>query len=110
MESYVRGTYEVNGPLPPSERQRQLANDPIALIAWLSGSRCTPTGEQLATFDKPAFIYVGEADPRIEPSKAMASQLLSSTPVTLPAVNHLDAFLRSELILPHLIQFLLKVS
>ena len=110
MESYVRASFEANGPLPADRRQRQLANDPTALIASLSGRRCTPTREQLGSFDKPTFIYVGEADPRLADSKEMASQLPSATLVTLPGTNHSDGFWRSDLILPHLIPFLVEVS
>lgn len=110
MESFVRVSFEANGPLPADQRQRQLANDPDALIASLSGPRCTPTREQLGSFDKPTFIYAGEDDPRLEDSKEMASQLPRATLVTLPDINHVQGFWRSDLILPYLIPFLVEVS
>ena len=110
MESFVRASFESNGPLPAGQRHRQLANDPTALIASLSGLRCTPTREQLESFDKPTFIYVGEADPRLESPREMAAQLPNARLVTLPGINHVEGFSRSDLILPHLISFLVEVS
>lgn len=111
MEVFVKASFESGGPMPPSQRARQLTNDPAALMASLSGPRCTPSGEQLASFSKPTFIYAGEADPRcIEGSKEMASQLPHATFVMLPGINHVEGFWRSDLVLPHLIPFLTKVG
>ena len=106
IEAFVDATFESTGPLPADLRQRLLANDPTALIASLSANRCTPSREELEAFDKPAFVYVGDADPRLADSREMSSQLPNATLVTLPGLNHLQAFWQSDLVLPRLSKFL----
>jgi pimeloyl-ACP methyl ester carboxylesterase len=106
MEGFVRVFFEANGPLPTAQRNKLLANDPLALRASLSASRCTPSPEMLQAFTKPCLLLVGEADPRLADSREMASQFANAQLVTFPELNHVQTFERGDLVVPHLKAFL----
>jgi pimeloyl-ACP methyl ester carboxylesterase len=109
MDAFVRFLVESAGPLL-WDIQRVLANDPVAVSASLSAPRCTPSPDMLRAFDKPCLIFVGEADPRLADSHEMASHLSDATLATLPGLNHVQTYARSDLVLPHIRAFLAQVE
>lgn len=110
MEAFVSATLDANGPLNPAYRAHILTNDPAALSASLRASRCTPTEALLRAFTKPTLLYAGELDPRLADSAEMASHLKDASLVTIPGLNHTEAYLSGGPALPHIKAFLSRLA
>jgi len=99
------------GPLPPAEKSRLLAADAEALAA----SRQAPPppaavtaalDDYLRTIDLPCLIWAGTADPMYEGVEAAAKHIRHASFFSLPGLNHMQAYYRSDLVLPHVQAFL----
>lgn len=110
MEAFVTATLEANGPLDPDFRELVLANDPAALSASLSASRCTPTKAMMRAFTRPTLLYAGEHDPRLADSAEMVTYLPDARLVTIPGLNHAETYLNGVPALPHIKAFLARVA
>jgi hypothetical protein len=58
----------------------------------------------------PCLLYAGEADGRYSGIKACIAHMPNTTFVSLPGLNHVETLFRSDLVLPHITQFLATVS
>ena len=98
--------------LTPEERDELLANDAEALIAFVTGSRheAPLTNEELSRISVPSLLYCGDLDPRYAGARESANHMPKATFVSLPGLDHLKAFVRSETALPHIKKFLAEVS
>lgn len=95
--------------IPALFRARVLKNDLQALLA--AAQDRADMSDVLATISVPCLIYAGEADEPVYPrAKQCVSQIANATFLSLPRLNHGDAYLQSELILPHLINFLTSID
>ena len=95
-------------PIAPEDRALVLANDLRALAA---AAQERPSLEQvLSTMTMPCLLYVGQADPRLAAVQACARLIPRSTVVTLPQVSHSQGFMRSDLVVSHLMRFLAAVD
>jgi pimeloyl-ACP methyl ester carboxylesterase len=111
MEAYVATMEASAGPLPPHVRALALANDAEALIAATLAVRDDPGfAEVLPTMTMPCLVYSGEADAAYSSAKEAVQHIPNATLVSLPALNHMEAFIRSEVVLPHITKFLATVA
>ena len=96
------------GTISPELTERILAIDCPAMIALLQADR-KGTGldtDALARFPGRYRFFMGEGDwfyPDMHPA---VDRLQPGALVTIPGVNHLEFFQRSDLLLPHLSSFL----
>ncbi len=88
----------------PAQKARMLSNDVLALQA--SAHACPSVEEVLPTMTMPCLLYVGEADARFPRVQECAALMPNVTLVSLPELNHVQAFLRNDLALPHITKFL----
>jgi hypothetical protein len=58
----------------------------------------------------PCLLFVGEADGVYAGVKECVQYMPNGTLVSLPDLNHSEAFFRSDLVLPHVRKFLARVS
>ena len=100
---------KVFGPfLTPVVRDDLLANDFDALLA-LTQDRAS-LADVLPTMTMPCLLFSGERDPRLPRTQECLQSLSSGTYFSLSDCDHVAAFARSDLVLPHLTAFLAKVG
>jgi pimeloyl-ACP methyl ester carboxylesterase len=92
----------------PEIRERILENDLQALAAAMHDRDSLE--EVMPTMTMPCFLYVGEDDPRFPKVEACVKGMPHATFVSIPGLNHAQANLRSDLVLPHIATFLQAVS
>jgi pimeloyl-ACP methyl ester carboxylesterase len=90
--------------LPQTLESRLIRNDVVALDACITDS--LGFADVLPTMTMPCLMYVGEADPICAVAEATAAEMPNVTFFTLPGLGHAEAFLRSELVLPRVLEFL----
>jgi pimeloyl-ACP methyl ester carboxylesterase len=90
--------------LPPALKARLLANDVDALNACRADS--LGFADVLATMTMPCLVYAGDADPIYPVVEATVAEMPNATFFTLPGLGHAEALLRSELVLPRVVEFL----
>lgn len=88
-------------------RSRLLANDLEALRALTQDRESN--ADVLPSMTMPCLLFVGELDPRLAKVKECASELPNATLFILPQCDHIGAFLRSDVVIPHIKAFLSKV-
>jgi pimeloyl-ACP methyl ester carboxylesterase len=93
--------------LTPAMRSRLLANDLDALRALTQDRESN--ADVLPSLTMPCLLFAGELDPRFAKVQQLASDLPNVTFLRLAAYDHIDAAVRSELVIPHLKAFLSKV-
>ena len=93
--------------MTPALRARLLAND-IKALGALTQDR-TSLVEILPTILKPCLLFVGEADPRLPQVQESVKHIANATFFSLPTCDHVAAFARSDLVLPHVSSFLAKI-
>jgi pimeloyl-ACP methyl ester carboxylesterase len=93
--------------MTPTVRADLMANDLDALLA-LTQDR-TSLADVLPTMSMPCLLFSGETDPRLPRVQECARGLANGTFFSLPGCDHVAAFARSDLVLPHVITFLSKV-
>ena len=108
-ESMVPEWEEVSRYLRPGWKERVLANDPEALIAstleWRDWTGLTST---LHTMNMPCLVYAGERDDMYSGAQTCVKHLPNVRFVTLLGLDHIQAYVRSELTLPHIREFLMS--
>jgi pimeloyl-ACP methyl ester carboxylesterase len=92
----------------PEIRERILGNDLQALAAAMHDRDSLE--EVISTMTMPCFLYVGKDDPRLPKVEACVKDLPNATFVSFPSLNHAQAYMRSDLVLPHIAKFLQAVS
>jgi pimeloyl-ACP methyl ester carboxylesterase len=97
----------INAPISPAVRGKLLASDTRALAA-AAQDRPSLINEisQVAT---PCFLYAGDKDFVFSRAQVTASHIPGAQFQALPGLTHPEAFVRSDLALPHVLGFLDKV-
>ena len=90
--------------LPPTLQARLLANDVEALKACRADS--PGFAAVLSTIAKPCLLYAGSADPSCAAAEAATAKMLNASFFTVPDLGHADVMLRSEFVLPRVVEFL----
>jgi pimeloyl-ACP methyl ester carboxylesterase len=93
-----------DAPLPPALQERILAND----IEAIRASRGDDPGylDMLSTITNPCLLVCGDADVAYPPVQAAAAQIPNARMATIPGLNHVQTRFRSDLVLPHVMEFL----
>jgi len=113
MEVFVAEMEKITGPNPPARRTKMLALDARALNASAQRNRLAvwPKAEEvLPQITIPCLIFAGEADSFFAGAKKSASLIPNATFFSLPGLNHLEAYMRSDLVLPHIKKFLAEIN
>jgi pimeloyl-ACP methyl ester carboxylesterase len=92
----------------PEITAQMLENDLQALAAAMHDR--DSLADVLPTMTMPCLLFVGEADPRCAKVQECVTRMPNATFVSFPDLNHAQAHLRSDLVLPHLLTFLQQVS
>jgi pimeloyl-ACP methyl ester carboxylesterase len=101
---------EKNGFIIPSERKEQLrSNDFKALAAVRLTQEHIGFTDFLTTADIPCLVYAGEVDYWHSFAEDTAKLIKGAKFVSIPGLNHIEGIQRSELILPHITNFLNKL-
>jgi hypothetical protein len=91
----------------PDLKASMMANDAEALKAAILGMREDPGFQDvLPTMTMPCLLYVGEAGPAYPLAKDAVKHIPKATFVSLPDLDHLEGWLRSDVVLPYIIEFL----
>src|SRR5262249_17247996 len=98
-------------PLPPVVRERLVKNDVEAMVACRTQGLQSPGfAETLPKITTPCLLFAGAADPTYPHNKECVRSMPTVPLFSLPDLGHADAFLRSDLVLPHVKQFLASIS
>jgi pimeloyl-ACP methyl ester carboxylesterase len=98
-------------PVPPSLKARLLTNDVQALIAVRTQRLASPGfAAILPRMTMPCLVFAGEADPAYPANKEFVTRMPNATFFSVPGLGHADTLFRSDLVLPHVIQFLRAVN
>lgn len=105
--------FEQTEPLSAERKARILANDFEALIAIVNSLSPKPDlVDDLPGMTMPFLVFAGEAD-ELNPQeelKEVYKNLPDATFFTLPGLDHGQSWSRSDLVLPHIKEFLARVS
>ncbi len=90
--------------IPDLYKDLILSNDFIAVRAAMRNRPSVETALEKMTM--PCLIYVGDQDPRLEPSEKAVSQLPNARFVVLPGLNHVGAMMMKDMVMPKVKEFL----
>ena len=90
----------------PEIRSRLSASDLEAHIAQQSLREFVGLEEASRTMALPCLLYAGESDPSYTLAKRTAEIIPGAVFVSFPGLGHVDVLGRSDLVLPHVRQFL----
>ena len=107
-ESFVE-QWEILAPISEELRQRLLRNDMDALRAFMTNPDALPLDDVPSTF-RPLLLIMGDQDWMYPAASSRRAELDDGAFVALPDLNHLEAFQRSDLVLPVLHRFLTEVD
>jgi pimeloyl-ACP methyl ester carboxylesterase len=94
--------------LPPTLATRLARNDVAALDACRTDS--LGFSDVLPTMTMPCLVYAGSNDPIYPMVEETVAEMPNVTFFALPGLGHSEALLRSELVLPRVIEFLDSVN
>jgi pimeloyl-ACP methyl ester carboxylesterase len=113
MDGFVAGYERRHGILPDDARARWLANDGEALAACVSSMIAESDGSQVADLPNiktPVMLLVGTEEPFAEQARQAAELLPRGAYVSLEGLDHVQTFFRSDLVLPHVREFLAGIT
>jgi len=111
MMSFVAGYEARHGPLPDDARARWLENDGAALAACVATMIAESDGSQvldLPLIVTPTLLLAGTREPFIDEARQTAALLPKGAFVPLNGLDHVQTFFRSDLVLPHVKEFLAR--
>ena len=95
----------------PALAGRLRASDIAALIAIRRQRLVTDAfSDVVGTIAVPTLLYAGAADPIHDGARDSASQIRGAKFISVPGLNHIEMMCRSELIVPHVEQFLTSLE
>jgi pimeloyl-ACP methyl ester carboxylesterase len=92
------------GPIPDTYAARLRTGDLEAWLAAVDDRESIEAG--LATMTMPCCVYAGDADPMFAQAKAASARISHARFFPLPGLSHVQAMIRSDLVLPHVMAFL----
>ena len=96
-----------DAPPSPALQARLLTNDVEALIAYLIKSNDSAGYEEvLPTMTMPCLLFAGEADGNYPRVQQCVTHMANVTFASFPGLNHAGTFFHSDLVLPHVTEFL----
>lgn len=109
IEGFVAGYERRHGALPEDAKARWLANDGAALAACVANMIAESDGSQvgdLPLITSPVMLLVGTEEPFVVQARETARLLPRGSFVPLEGLDHVQTFFRSDLVLPHVREFL----
>jgi pimeloyl-ACP methyl ester carboxylesterase len=109
IAGFVAGYERRHGILPEDARARWLSNDGEALAACVAAMIVESDGSQVAdlpAIETPVMLLVGTEEPFAEKAREAANLLPRGLFVPLERLDHVQTFFRSDLVLPHVWEFL----
>ncbi len=103
----------MGAPLHPDRRAILLANDAQAFLVYncMSPRIVSPKAEEvLPNIKIPCLLFAGEADNRFQNIKECAALIPGAKFVSLAGLDHLQVLERIDLVLPHVKEFIARVS
>lgn len=88
----------------PEHRALMLSSDTRALAAAAQDRPSQEAG--LSHMTMPSLFYAGDADPVFSKAQATAERMPRALFVPIPGLSHPEAFMRADLVLPHVLKFL----
>lgn len=112
MEATLAMTEKLFGSrMTPKLKAQFKRNDLEALIALVSSSdRRLGFEDVLPTMTMPCMLFAGEADSSYSAARKCVESMPNATFISLPNLDHIKTFYRSDLVLPHITKFLENVS
>ena len=102
---------ERNGRMSDAARTNYLKQDPDAQIAAITVRSDTPgLSEGLGSITQPVLAFAGTEDGNHDFVKKAAGEMPTASFVSLDGLDHGQAFRRSDIVLPHLTEFLAGVE
>ena len=86
------------------------ANDSQAFIALVSADWGRGFDDVLQTMTAPVLLFVGETDAFFSGVRECAKSIPNATFISFPGLGHGEIEVRRDLVLPHITEFLKKVS
>lgn len=96
--------------MTPALKVRFLTNDPAAFSAYLSWRERVGLLDALPTVQCPCLLFCGTEDAAHERARDTATRLPNVRFVSLPGLDHMTAWGRVDVVLPHVVRFLAKVD
>ncbi|MEZ4563569.1 MAG: alpha/beta hydrolase [Thermomicrobiales bacterium] len=109
MSGFVNGFEARHGELPADTRARWLENDGVALAACVAAMITEADGRHMPHLPRiasPTLYLVGSEEPFVAEAERAAALMPEARCVVLPDLDHVQTFLRSDLLLPHVRGFL----
>ncbi len=113
MPGFVSGYEARHGALPADARSRWLENDGAALAACVAAMITEADGRHLSHLPhilSPALYLVGGEEPFVAEAIRAAALMPVARCEVLPGLDHVQTFLRTDLLLPHVRSFLSAFS
>ena len=113
MAGFVSGFEARHGVLPADARARWLENDGAALAACVAAMIAEADGRHLPhllRITSPTLYLVGSEEPFVDEAERAATLMPAARCEVLPGLDHVQTFLRSDLLLPHVRGFLSAAS
>lgn len=108
IEGWVAVVEKMLGsPASPKMKERFRSNDVQALLASVANDR-PDISDIMPTMIMPFLLYAGDADPRCPLVERCATELSDARFFSLPTLNHFQVVVRSDLVLPHVVEFLAR--
>lgn len=102
---------QLDAEMPISDAWKaRLRNADMEAFSAAAASDRPDLSHVLSKITMPCLLYVGDSDSRHEQTQKFAELIPNATFVSLPGINHLQGYLRSDLILPRIEKFLAEVS
>ncbi len=103
------GRLGVNLASLPADKQAEFFDNDFRALAAAQQDR--PSLEDiLPTMTMPSLLYVGEADAILPQVQECVQHMPDATLVSLPGLNHPEAFYRADVVLPHVNEFLTETT
>jgi pimeloyl-ACP methyl ester carboxylesterase len=109
-EATIAWFERIYGVLSPEMKEDLMGNDPEALIACWSVREQIGFEYHLPLAHLPCLFYVGDKDYLYQRSKQTAEIIPGASFVSLPGLDHFGGFRHSEVVLPHILNFLASIS
>lgn len=103
-DAFVTAVEQMAGPPPSGCKARLRQGDLRAFIA-IAQDR-TSLEAVLPEMTMPCCLYAGESDPVFAEVKLASALIPNASFFSLPELTHLQAFVRADLVLPHITAFL----
>lgn len=109
MAGFISGYEARHGELPADARARWLENDGAALAACVAAMIAEADGRHLphlSRIEVPTLYLVGGEEPFVAETERAATMMPAARCEVLPGLDHVQTFLRSDLLLPRVGGFL----